>query len=523
LSPARTRTLYAAAALLFLVALDPAARALPRAGAYPSRVAALERPSAVEEEALRRINEERRANGLRPLAWDPILSAVAREHSRDMAEHDYLDYVSPRLGTLDYRRHRAGSPAGNLRLAIARAASVEGLLRQLREGAEPFHLSDGTHLGIGVAKKGLLAGMYVTLIAAETHSTLQPFPTMPLYGRKYRLAGRIEEGYAEPRLIITTPRGDTIEEALRLSAAREFETTVAFDRGKGEYILEIVATGRLGPVVLNLMRCYAGVPYPDPPPATGSEPLPQDLRRAERTMLEMINRERTRAGLEPLVFDERIAAVAREHSRDMLRNRYFAHVSPTRGDLSARIARAGLADTARSFTENIAANRSLREAHEGLMNSPGHRKNIMDPLAERVGIGIVRRGDDILVTQDFARANPKYDTAALAREFLAAVNEARRAKGAQALSEDATLSRIARENAIAMSRAGRPDYERARELLKKVRVAYAVQIGVLKSGDPPGPGHIAQCLEERYRRIGIGIVQGSRGPGHIWTTVLLAE
>jgi len=501
----------------------PSAGALPPAGRYPSREVALDRPSDAEEEVLRRINEERRARGLAPFAWEPILSAVAREHSEDMAKYDYLDYTSPRLGTIEYRRHRAGCPAGNLRLAIASAASAEAIVRQFSRDQEPFHLGDGTHLGVGIATRGLLRQMYATLIAADVHSVLEPFPTMPLYGKKYRLAGRIEKGFSDPRLLVALPDGQVTELGLSLSPNGEFSTLVAFDRGKGEYILEIVADGRLGPVVLNLMRCYAGVPYPEPPVESQSDSTPGDLHVAELAMLEMINRERARAGLNPLRFDERLAAVAREHSRDMLLNHFFAHVSPTRGDLAARIARAGLTESARAFTENIAANRSLREAHEGLMNSPGHRRNIMDPLAESAGIGIVRRGDDLLVTQNFARRSPDYDPDSLAREFLEAANEVRRARGLAPLVEDPTLGRFARENSSAMKRDRRAGHDRARQLLGEARFPYAVQIGILRSSEPPRPEHIAQVLEGKYRRIGIGIAQAESEPRDLWTTVLLAE
>jgi uncharacterized protein YkwD len=43
----------------------------------------------------RLINEERRKGGLQPLQWDPALANIALSHSRDMAERDYFDHISP--------------------------------------------------------------------------------------------------------------------------------------------------------------------------------------------------------------------------------------------------------------------------------------------------------------------------------------------------------------------------------------------------------------------------------------------
>ena len=56
----------------------------------------------------------------------------------------------------------------------------------------------------------------------------------------------------------------------------------------------------------------------------------------------------------------------------------------------------------RSVRQNLALAPTLPQAHQGLMNSPGHRANILRPAFGRVGIGIVdggRRGQ--MVTPNF--------------------------------------------------------------------------------------------------------------------------
>ena len=502
-----------------------AARALPVAGRYPSGVTALRVPNDDERALLDAINADRARRGEASLKWEPILSAVAREHSEDMAEHDYVDYFSPRLGSLIYRQHRAGVSAPNSRYAVFRTASVESVMETLQREDAPFHLRPATQIGIGVAAEGFLPRMlYVTLAAGEKFSSLEPFPTMPQYGKGYWLKGTLDPGFEDPQLIVTLPSGDVIETPLELDGARRFAHVVRFDKGKGQYTVEVTATGPAGPAVLELMRCYAGVDYPPPDRNGGNGPVLADLRKAEKFLYAQVNKARAVAGLPALAYDEKLAGVARLHSQDMAANGFFAHISPTRGTLADRLKRAGIA--AQKFTENLAANTDLQAAHDGLMNSPGHRKNILDDEVTRVGAGIVRQlTGQLLVTQVFARDFPAYDTDALAGELVSAVNAKRAELGRGALRTDARLERIAAENSKTMAALGRHDHSRAQKLLESERLPFAVQIGVFESSAPVQPEQAEVLLDEQYDRVGIAIVQTAEKTGakSLWTTFLLGK
>jgi uncharacterized protein YkwD len=79
---------------------------------------------------------------------------------------------------------------------------------------------------------------------------------------------------------------------------------------------------------------------------------------------------------------------------------YFAHVSPEGLSPFVRLTRAGVKYL--TAGENLALAPTLRIAHTGLMNSPGHRANILQPSFGRLGIGITdggRRG--LMVSQEF--------------------------------------------------------------------------------------------------------------------------
>jgi uncharacterized protein YkwD/uncharacterized membrane protein required for colicin V production len=121
---------------------------------------------------------------------------------------------------------------------------------------------------------------------------------------------------------------------------------------------------------------------------------------AETRMLLLLNRERRAHGLVPLLMNERLRVVARAHTLDMVQRGYFAHVSPDGLDPFDRMRRAGIRYT--TAGENLAKAPTVEVAHEGLMKSPGHRKNILTEEYRQVGIGAVSAGVHGLVfSQEF--------------------------------------------------------------------------------------------------------------------------
>lgn len=113
--------------------------------------------------------------------------------------------------------------------------------------------------------------------------------------------------------------------------------------------------------------------------------------RAERRMLELLNRERTSRGLQPLTLDTgKLRDVARAHSRDMFARGYFAHENPEGKTPFDRMQEGGV--TFLAAGENLAFAPDVEIAHKGLINSPPHRKNILDPDFRRVGIGAISAG-----------------------------------------------------------------------------------------------------------------------------------
>lgn len=107
-------------------------------------------------------------------------------------------------------------------------------------------------------------------------------------------------------------------------------------------------------------------------------------------MVKLVNEERAKVGLAPLVIDSRLVELARKKSADMIKNGYFSHISPTYGSPFDMMKAAGI--SYRMAGENIAGAPSVDRAHVALMNSPGHRANILNPNFTHIGIGIVDGG-----------------------------------------------------------------------------------------------------------------------------------
>jgi uncharacterized protein YkwD len=120
----------------------------------------------------------------------------------------------------------------------------------------------------------------------------------------------------------------------------------------------------------------------------------------EAQMLALVNEERVKAGLKPLAPDPELTMVARQHSTDMFKRGYFSHYTPEGLSPFDRMKRANV--TFLSAGENLALAPTLPIAHTGLMNSPGHRANILRPQFGRLGIGVMDGGArGLMISQEF--------------------------------------------------------------------------------------------------------------------------
>lgn len=138
------------------------------------------------------------------------------------------------------------------------------------------------------------------------------------------------------------------------------------------------------------------------------------IARLEQLVFRLINQERAAKGLNELKWSDDLADVGRAHAAEMRDKKYFAHESPTPG-LENPLDRyvEGTGRTPRLIGENIYRawggrsfldENDLRVAHKALMDSPGHRANILLGSANSVGVGLVANGSgDIWLCEMFSK------------------------------------------------------------------------------------------------------------------------
>lgn len=124
--------------------------------------------------------------------------------------------------------------------------------------------------------------------------------------------------------------------------------------------------------------------------------------REEQILLDDANHERTLQGLAPLKWDVQLAQAARQHASLIAQHNSLSHQLPGEPDPTTRARQAGALFSA--FAENVAFGSSTGEIQEGWMKSPPHRKNLLDPDLNAIGIAVVDTGEKLFAVEDFSRA-----------------------------------------------------------------------------------------------------------------------
>jgi uncharacterized protein YkwD len=121
----------------------------------------------------------------------------------------------------------------------------------------------------------------------------------------------------------------------------------------------------------------------------------------EEQLLHMVNAERKTRGLKILVADGKLQLAAHSHAADMFTKGYFSHITPDGINPFERMKK--LAIRYNAAGENLAHSNGLEAAHTGLMNSQGHRENILNKQFGKIGISILDGGlKGLMVVQEFS-------------------------------------------------------------------------------------------------------------------------
>lgn len=108
-------------------------------------------------------------------------------------------------------------------------------------------------------------------------------------------------------------------------------------------------------------------------------------------LLTLLNRARASAGVGALAPSSDMTSVAQSWSESMARRGQLAHNPAYSTQITGW----------RSLAENVAYHGSVQRAHDALMASPGHRRNILNPVFSQVGLGVTESGGTVWVTEVF--------------------------------------------------------------------------------------------------------------------------
>jgi uncharacterized protein YkwD len=424
-------------------------------------------------------------------------------------------------------------PPPQLILTAMGPGGEEELLRAIASDL-PKVLSEGRFTRVGVGMHPGSNGETRVLVALqESFVDLDPIARAQPPGGNVLLRGRLHQGFERPEAFVTAPDGTVLSRVAIGGDPVRFGGTFHCGPQKGRYQIELTGEDRFGATVVANFPIWCGAAPPMTaaavaPPGAGKDEAFTTPTAAEQAVWKLLNADRARAHLPPLAWDAQLAAVARGHSADMQAHGFFGHVSPTTGAATDRARRAGV--DAMLILENVARAFSPGETERGLMNSPGHRANILSKEATRVGVGVVfdPPSHEILVTQLFSRPPQKFD-AHTADELRSGLVAARRARKLRPLERDVALDELAQSTAQHIALHGMSTAEAGRRIDDSLstqgrwsggRTVFAVTATAAQAVDSLGNA----LGDTAVTHVGVGVEAGRRkeGGSGLFVVIVLA-
>lgn len=459
------------------------------------------------------------------ITHDQRLSTLASWVGREMGErgepppHEVVEFFTHHLGLIE--------PVPHL-LVLGMTGSTSNLQGSVRDAVRGFlSRQQYNFYGATLVQRDALTVVVVTL--ATRYAEIEELPRR-LDGAA-RLRGRLIGGFSSPELAVAPPLGEVIR--VPAGSGTEIDAEIPMTE-PGTYKVEILAHGTRGDTVIANFPVYvrANPPNQITLQTSGGEDDDSDAAAVARTLFRQINQTRAQNGLPPLQSHEGLANVSRAHSQDMVDNNFVGHTSPTTGSAPERVRGAGYRSGL--ILENIGRGYSSSEIHRGLLASPGHAANILNRDVTHVGVGVVSESEGsreaFVATEVFIRMNREIDAGAAAQQLLEAINEGRRARGADPLELDPNLTEAAQGGADAYfenpTQSQQDTVDDASAQLRRFAVMFR-RVGGLMSvvGTINEASRLEPTFDPDVRYVGIGVRQGDRPdapPNSIAVVIMLA-
>jgi uncharacterized protein YkwD len=382
--------------------------------------------------------------------------------------------------------------------------------------------------GVSITRES--GGYLAVLLLSWRWLELDPVPRRVEPGVALSLRGRVDATLSNPAVAVSTPDGQV--RRIPAGSGPDFDVRVPTS-DVGVYRIELLGRGERGTTVVANFPVYVGEPVPTSMTlSAGGEETREDVEAVRARLFELLNQTRREAGIPELLDNVAVREVAAAHSRDMAENDFVGHESPTTGSPADRVRDADLPSAL--VLENIGRGYSAEEIHRGLLDSPGHRANLLNPDVTHVGIGVVagQEGDrpSFLVTEVFVLLRRAVDLEGAAPRLLARINEGRRGRRAPRLEERDHLTEAAQaaaERFFADPATTQQDIvDDAPGSLRRFGVAYRRLGGLMAIVASLREAEALEPLfDPEVRYLGIGVAQGTRpdtGPNALAVVYILA-
>ena len=289
----------------------------------------------------------------------------------------------------------------------------------------------------------------------------------------------------------------------------------------GTYIIEINNTA--GSAIVNI-PVYIGNSIPLIPDFFDLQnPLEKsgilNLEESRNELLDYINIERQEHGLTPVKMVTQLNNLAQNHTDDMFKRDFFAHVNPDGETPDDRRIKLSIHT---DVGENLALAPTIYFAHEALMRSAIHRKNILTSYWDTVGIGITKDKDgNLLVSEEFSHEPwTQQDLQEFEYYLLDNTNELR----TNPLQVDGNLQEIARNWSADMINQNyfsfiSPTGENLIDVVQNSGLAHEGRAYILKEGSIESLSdkllEESDITQDQWSKIGFGLTQD------LWSTLYL--
>jgi uncharacterized protein YkwD len=457
-------------------------------------------------------------------ALDPVLVEAARKlalDALDTSAEEAADVLSISGAISD-----ANGADPTPRAVIVRANPPEYALESFTRRTD-FNAEATSHMGVAVVQRGERA--VVAALLAERKASLKPFPrALPAAGTSRTLCGELLALLRRPELYVTRPSGKVDKVAITRQSGASFCTPLLFP-SEGRHTVEVIGRGPKGPEVAALFFVDVGAAREGA--ARAHLPEPAGVPSARRAVLERVNALRAALGLRGLELDEKLNEVAQAYSERMAQEGFFAHVAPDGEELRTRMGRAGYGYA--KAGENLGLASGPLAAHFAIEHSPGHRRNLIDGIFTRLGVGIAFRPEgehrQAIVTEVLADATgPSFPARDPIGDAYRSLDQLRVGHHLSALKRSPVLERLATSHAELALKADQPAaklptsslHERVFAALSDVKSAAVDFVIADETGSLPDSKNLA---DGRNDQVGIGAVRGDSatfGKAKFWVVVI---